>query len=144
MPKAIKDPSTGLYTVDADGHRFEFSKYGARDSMRVAANIISLGGRSLAVVLAAAGIDGEMPDLDAQLVGDLLSQVTSDIGIKRDLAIATIEELCTKGVFIDGKQPNFDLFFAENAQLMLKVACIAGEVQLGRFFVGSGSPAAMP
>lgn len=148
LPQAApfaKDPSRGgMYSATIGGMTFDFDKWGAMDSLEALSDLLQLGGSSLGVILSAAGLSGEMPEMTPELVRLLIENVMASLRTDKKLALGLLAKFCSKGVLVNGKAIDFSEFYKEDAGLMAKVCVTAAEVQLGRFFAGSSAKAQSP
>jgi len=123
-------------TREIEGHTYEFSQFGARESLKVLGKLTKIIGEPLTLGLS--GVKGGGNFLGREIDLTILGRAVGILGQHfDDEAISLIESL-TSGdrVLCDGKKVDFLSHYEGKLDLMFKVLYAALEVQYGNFFKG--------
>lgn len=115
-----------------EGQVYEFSKFGAKQALRMLTRLTKIVGEPLAIAASAAKGDGEFLDrkVDPQVIGKAVHALVTKLDENEVIDIC--EELAANGVLCNGKQIIFDKHY-ENLGLLFKVLQAGLEVQYGNF-----------
>jgi hypothetical protein len=137
----VTKTDAGLYEVEVDGQKYEFSKWGAEDALDVLLDIAKIVGKPLGAAFGAfAGKDDDgKSKLDQEFNPDMLGTVFEALTDRMDKGVVKglIKKLAAgNNVFCDGKPvTNFNLHYQDKLPHLFKVVQAALEVQYGNFFV---------
>lgn len=134
---AVKNKE-GLWELLIDDHKYEFSKWGAEDSLRTLLKLGKVVGKPMGLALDALKPGESMSGiLDKRQRGDLVSTVISALTDSMDesTCFQLIQKFTTQGVFSNGAPvKSMDLHYQDRLMHLFKVAKAAVEVQYGSFF----------
>jgi hypothetical protein len=123
---------------EIDGHVYQFSKFGAKKSLKILRRILGIIGEPFAVAMGSAKGDGKLferqidPSILAGAIKSLIDRADEDT------VIQLMEDLCGEsGCLCDGKKVLFDTHYESRLPHLFKVFRAALEVQYGDFFGGS-------
>lgn len=127
----------GLEKKEVDSHTYSFSKYGAKESLKVLTRLTRIIGEPLAIGMAAAsGKKSGKSLLDTEIDPDIIGKAVRALvdRLDEDEVMGLIEKLTSVGVLCDGKKINFDVHYNGKLPHLFKVLWAAIEVQYGNFF----------
>lgn len=117
-----------------DEHEYEFTKLGAKQSVKVFTKILKIIGEPIA--LSAGAFEGKGPLLERVFNGDALGKAMKALAerMDEDEVVSLMETLCGETACIcDGKKVNFNSHYEGRLAHLFKVLKAALEVQYGDF-----------
>lgn len=126
----------GLWEQQIDGHKYEFSKWGAKESLRILLKLGKVVGKPLGLALGALQPGASLTAvLDKDVKGDLLGRALDALTMSMDeeTCFHLIEKFSTDGVMCNGKPINMDLHYEDRLMHLFKVVRAGLEVQYGNF-----------
>lgn len=129
--------AAGLHEAEIDGKVYEFTIWGAEESLDTLIDIAALVGKPLSHLGAkafadgAAGIKGE---LSVEVLEAVLAGIIEQVTTKREMVTRVIKRLGSHKVFCDSKRVDFDHHYRNAFGHLVRVARAALEVQYGNFF----------
>lgn len=130
-----------LVKKEVDGHDYEFSLLGARESLKTLTKLVKLLGEPMAIALGAIGGDRDIEKgkkiLAALTTSDLLARATRALieRMDEDNVADLVEKLTGKATTMcDGKPIIFNSHYEGRLGHLFKVFGAALEVQFGDFF----------
>lgn len=134
---AVKNEE-GLWELLIDDQKYEFSKWGAEDSLRTLLRIGKVVGKPMGLALDALKPGDSLAGvLDKGKRGDMVSTVITALTESMDesTCFQLIQKLSTQGVFCKGAPvKSMDVHYQDRLMHLFKVAKAALEVQYGSFF----------
>lgn len=133
----IEKNAAGLYETVIDDKTYEFTMWGAEESMDTLIDIAALVGKPLSHVGAKAFTgehSGLAGDISAAALEAVLSGLVDQITTHREMVMRVIKRLAAHKVFCDGKQVAFDTHYRNAFGHLVRVCRTALEVQYGNFF----------
>lgn len=121
-----------------DGEEYEFSKFGAKKSIKILRRLLGIVGEPLALALASAKGSGKILDKDID-PGMLSGAVRALIErADEDTVLSLMDDLCGESACLcNGKKVLFDTHYEGRLPHLFKVLAASVEVQYGDFFGGS-------
>lgn len=137
---AIPKNAAGLYETTIDGKVYEFTMWGAEESMDTLIDLAALIGKPLSH-LGARAFTGERNVLGADVTAEALELVLTglldQLVEKRDMVMRVIKRLGSHKMFCNGQAVVFDVHYRNEFAHLVRVARAALEVQYGNFFAAA-------
>lgn len=135
MKGKIKKNAAGMYETDIDGKTYEFSKWGAEDSVDALIDIGGLVGGPIGNAIGSiAGGEGMDKEFKPEMVGLILESLTKNLSGNKAISKALIKKMASQDVMCEGKSINFNDHYSDSLPHLFKVVRAAFEVQYGNFF----------
>lgn len=127
----------GMSRQTIDGSVYSFSKFGAKESMRVLTRLFKIVGEPMSLAFTATqGGDPKQSLMDRKMDPEIISKAVRTLAEKldEDQVLDLIETLTATKALCDGKKIVFDLHYEGKLPHLFKVLVAALEVQYGNFF----------
>lgn len=145
MSLRIEKLPQGTWGVQVDGAPYEFSRWGAEESLDRLMDLTAIIGGPVGGMLAL--MMGKPGDARAEVTPDVAGTLVRELGIHmhqhRRLVLDLFRKLAADGVICRGKPVNFDEHYANNLGHLFRVTRAALEVQYGNFFAEALAAAGM-
>lgn len=136
-----------LVKKSIDGHEYEFSQMGPRQSLKVLVKLSKIVGKPIAMI--AGGEKGVKPtslmqkdvapELFGAAVGAMVDRLDEDETVDLCVQLTSFPQ-----VLCDGQKVDFNAHYDGKLDLMFKVLAAALEVQYGNFFAGLFATGELP
>ena len=120
-----------------DGSTYEFSQYGANESVRMFLRVSKIIGTPMSML---GNIDMKEGKVSIELNGGMIAEAVDALMRRADEneVLDIFQKLCSKDVLCNGGKIDFNLHYQGRLPLMFKVLYAALEVQYGNFFDAFG------